>query len=275
MATKSKQKIAPTFSDAINRYYKLKGEYDTMVKKMVTKIVTNEILSPTEKREKYIALKKKCIICGKSGGTIFQQDGNLLIAKCGNGEAPCRLNIQLQKAKYLNITTNINSLHNEVNINKTSIVDTKLQFLFGFVNEATTLSNFNALKIKLVESVKQYQKISEKYFSIIGNTANQTKILSMTDALTSEIQIFKDMIQNLEESGTIQFLKDAVEIYVNKISIISKELQSLKYKVQYVYPSPPPDATPKYYHLMQNSYTPSELEFVAPGTENKIIAFSI
>jgi len=269
MATKSKQKSTLTFSDAINRYYKLKSEYDTAQKKAVSKIISNEILSPAEKQEKYKSLKKKCIICGKSGGTIFQQNGDLLIAKCGNDESPCRLNIQLQKAKYLNIMKDINVLQNRVNLNKVSIVDTKLQFLFGFVNEPNTLSAFNTLKLKLVESVKQYQKISENYFNIIGNTANQPKLSSLTDALHAEIIIFQDLIKSFEDSGTMQFLKDAVELYVNKISIIAKEIQSLKYKVQYVYQER------ESYYLVQNSYTPSELEIIAPGTENKILAFSI
>jgi hypothetical protein len=269
MASKSKQKSTITFGDAINRYYKLKGEYDTILKKGIGKIVSNNILSPAEKHDKYKTLKKKCIICGKTGGTIFRQDGNVLVAKCGNDETPCRLNIQLQKAKYINIMNDVNYLHNNVNTNKTSIVDTKLQFLFGFVNEPTTLSTFNTLKIKLVDSVKQYQKISEKYVSIIGNTTHQTKLLSLTDALHAEIQIFKDLIQNFEESSTIQFLKDAVELYVNKISVIAKEIQTLKYKVQYVYQEN------ELYHLVQDSYTPSDVEIIAPGTENKILAFSI
>ena len=97
---KTKTKVQPTvtFDEALNRYYKLKGEYDKIRRKAVRNIADNQLLSSTEKHEKYIAEKKKCIVCGKSGGTIFRQEGTILTAKCGNEENPCRLNIQLQRA---------------------------------------------------------------------------------------------------------------------------------------------------------------------------------
>ena len=81
--TKTKVQPIPTFDEALNRYYRLKGEYDMNLKKVVSKIVNNNILSAAEKHEKYITEKKKCIVCGRSGGTIFRQEGYILTAKCG------------------------------------------------------------------------------------------------------------------------------------------------------------------------------------------------
>ena len=270
--TTKKPQSAPTFKEALNSYYKLKGEYDKNIEKIVGRIAANTMLSPSEKHEKFLTEKKKCIKCGKSGGTIFYQKDNLLTAKCGNVENPCSLDIQLQRAKYINIMTAINSQQTLVNMNKTNIVDIKLNFLFGFNNQQVTLTNFNAMKTKLVESVKQYQKISEKFLDITGNIVNKPKITGLTDTLNTEIINFKDLIKNFDESGTHQFLKDAVELYVNKIAVIAKDLQDLKYQEQYVYQEERP-FRPSIKHIVQNSYTPSELEIIAPGTENKIIAF--
>ena len=60
--------------------------------------------------KKFVELKKKCISCGKGDGTIFKQEDNVLIAKCGNINRPCKLNIRLQKAKYEDIAKDINNL---------------------------------------------------------------------------------------------------------------------------------------------------------------------
>ena len=90
------------FNEALNRYYILKSKYELTINKEVVKLIKNKILTKTAKQEKFKQLKKKCIICGKEGGTIFNQEGNILIAKCGNLVNPCKLDIQLQKAKYIN-----------------------------------------------------------------------------------------------------------------------------------------------------------------------------
>jgi len=269
--TKKVQPI-PTFEEAINRYYKLKSDYDQKIQKITDKIIANTMLSSSEKHEKFLTEKKKCIVCGKSGGTIFHQKGNLLTAKCGNLETPCRLDIQLQRAKYMNIMSAINLQQDLVNSHKANIIDIKLDFLFGFNNQQVTLTNFNATKNLLVDTVKQYQKVSEKFLNITSNSSNREKINSLTDALQAEIIKFKDLIKNYEESGTLEFLKDAVESYVNKISVMANDLRKLKYQEEYVY-NEIQSFRPSIKHIVQNSYKPSELEIIVPGTENKIISF--
>ena len=41
-----------TFDAALDRYYRLKGEYDTGIQKDVKKLVNNKLLSSKEKHEK-------------------------------------------------------------------------------------------------------------------------------------------------------------------------------------------------------------------------------
>ena len=77
------------FHQAFNDYYKLKQQYDNQIEKEVTKLRKDTGLSNKEKHERFNNLKKKCINCGKQGGTILKQDGNILLAKCGNVQKPC------------------------------------------------------------------------------------------------------------------------------------------------------------------------------------------
>lgn len=260
-----------TFDNAISTYYKLKGEYENKIKKSIKEIYNNNTLNLEEKREKYTQIKKKCIVCGRSGGSIFEQDGNLLIAKCGHIEAPCKLDIKLQKAKYDNIINSLSETNKSINTYKNNIIDTKLDYLFGFTNHSSTVSKFDELKNNLVKIVKFYQDNTNKYIDTIYNYKEITKINSLDSQLQGNINTFKENIQLFNESGEISYIKDAVELYVNTIKIINKQLSDTKYKLQEVYKNKDTEIV----YLIQKIYTLSDLLIIQPGTENKVISFSI
>ena len=261
-----------TFDNAISTYYKLKGQYNNNINKQVKEIYEKN-LSSEEKKVRYAELKRKCVVCGKSGGTIFEEDNTMLLAKCGNQDSPCKLDIKLERAKYDNILNTISLQNNDININKNSIINTKLNFLFGFKNQETTLTEFEKLKVDLVKIIKEYQDNSSKYIKTIYNSENIPKINALNNKFDSNIKIFKDNIKNYKESGQESFIKDAVELYVNTIVTINKELQALKYKIQEV--EHYKDNNMLIHKLVQKPYTLSDLEIVQPGTENKVITFSV
>jgi len=254
-----------SFDNALSTYYKLQGEYNTINSRNIAKIIKDKDLSLAQKQEKYDQLKKKCIICGKSGGTIFEQVNNKLTAKCGNQEAPCKLDIQLVRANYTLLPKTLLSQETTLNNNKSAIIITKLNYLFGLINEEKTLSNFTDLKAQLVNLVKQYQDNSEKYLSIVSN--NNPEIKRITDILLLEIINLKQHIKDYNETGKEQFIKDAVQIYINQISKLNKELNKLKYAIQYTYTSD------NDVYLIQKEYKLSDLETKIPNTENRIISF--
>ncbi len=270
MSKKPKTVTTVQFDDAISTYYKLKGQYNTNINKLVKEIYDKK-LSPEEKKTKFAEVKRKCVVCGKLGGTIFEEDNTMLLAKCGNQDNPCKLDIKLERAKYDNILKVINTQNGDINRYKNDIITTKLNFLFGFKNQETTLSEFEKLKGDLVKIIKQYQNNTSKYIKTIYNAENTSGINTLDDKLYANIKIFKDNIDSYKETGQQSFLKDALEIYVNTIIIINKELRALKYKIQEVIHNKDNDT----YKLVQNSYTLSDLQIIQPDTENKVIIFSV
>jgi hypothetical protein len=145
--------------------------------------------------------------------------------------------------------------------------------LKGFKSQETTLSEFEKLKGDLVKIIKQYQDNTSKYIKTIYNAENSSKINTLDDKLYANIKIFKDNIDNYKETGEQSFLKDALELYVNTIVTINKELQALKYKIQEV--EHYKDNNMLIHKLVQKPYTLSDLQIVQPGTENKVITFSV
>jgi len=73
------------------------------------------------------------------------------------------------------------------------------------------------------------------------------------------------------ESGEISYVKDAVELYVNTIKVVNKQLREAKYKLQEIYKNKDTDVV----YLIQKIYTLSDLLIIQPGTENKVISFSV
>ena len=117
------------------------------------------------------------------------------------------------------------------------------------------------------------KKLTKKYRSTIPSTGwvCHTILDRIVDNLIPKIDNISQDIENYKKSGQESYLKDAVELYVNTITIINKELRSLKYKVQEMLHNKDNDT----YRLVQKSYTLSDLQIIEPNTENKVISFSV
>jgi len=257
------------FNQAFSDYYKLKQKYDKQIEKEVTKLSNNINLTNKEKHERFKNLKKNCVNCGKEGGTIFKQDGNLLSAKCGHLQQPCKLDIQLQKARYSNIQDQITELYDIIGKNKINTISSKLNFLFGYSSESTTLADFNKLKQELIDEVKKYQRINEIYVNIVNNMTKINEIKVKNDNLLVLIQSFKELIKNFEETGDTVYLKNAIELYTNTIDETVYNIRNLKYVYNTVEFNEDDDT----HHLIQEQYTQSQLQIPINSTQNIILSF--
>ena len=258
------------FNQAFSDYYKLKRQYDNQTEKEVTKLRKNTSLTNKEKHDKFKQLKKKCVNCGKEGGTIFKQEGNLLSAKCGHNGKPCKLNIQLQKATYANINDLISELNDKISMNKIETISSKLNFLFGYTSESSTLENFNKLKQELIDEVKKYQKINEIYLNIVNNMTKIKEIKVRNNNLHVLIQNFKDLIKNFEETGDLGYLKNAIELHIGTVDETVKNIRNLKY----IYNAIEYNESDNTHHLVQEQYTQNQLLVEINDTQNRILAFN-
>jgi len=256
------------FNNALNNYYKLKNKYQTIIDKEVSRLVKNSSLSKKEKQQKFQQLKYKCVICGKENGTIFKQEGNILIAKCGNLENPCKLDIQLQRMKYINILSEMNIINKNINANKVSTITTKLNLLFGFVNEATTIEEFNKLKISLIELIKKYKKIYEQYLNIIS--INEEATQKKRDLLLY-IQSFNELITKYEDKKDIILLKEALQLYLQNIKDTAEKIQ----KLEYIENSVEVNDDDETFSLIQRGYSSTELQVPINSVKNKILVYKI
>lgn len=259
------------FNDALNKYYKLKDKYESRIKKNILKIMKDTSLSKKDKHEKFKQLNNKCVICGKDGGTIFTQENNILIAKCGNLVKPCLLDIQLQKTRYVSIIDKIIELNNIINKNKIDTITTKLNFLFKFNSESETIEEFSKLKEDLVNQVKMHKKIYDKYNNIVNNLLNQEEIVARKNELLTYNMNLSELIKKYEQTEDIIYLKESVELYIHNIKHTVQQLQLLEYKYNSV------EYNENEYNniLVQENYTQLQLQIPIDNIKNKILVFKM
>jgi len=260
--------FASEFTEALRSFYKYKKEYENKINKKIKEIHNSTDLTNEEKHNKFLKIKKTCIICEQPGGSLFFQDKNKLIAKCGNVESPCNFNITLQKSKYNDIMNVIKEQSSIINTYKNDIINIKLDFIHGLKDEDTTISEFEDIKTKLIDIVNLYQ-ITYKQFLNLYNIDNLTAIAVENDKLTDIIITFKNLIDNYDKTKDPQSIVTALELY-KEIKIINKKLVSLKYKITEITNN----------NLIQQSYTNKDLQVLdnsdkSENNENKIIVFNI
>ena len=140
-----------------------------------------------------------------------------------------------------------------------------MDFIHGLKNEETTISEFENIKTKLIAIVNLYQA-NYKQFINLYNIDKLPDIAIENEKLSDLIKAFKTLIENYDKTKDAQSIVSALELY-KEIKIVSKELSSLKYKINEVTNT----------NLVQESYTNKDLQVIenSENNENKIIVFNI
>ena len=169
-------------------FYELKNKYETKYEKMKSKII-KENKNKGKKRELIKEIKRKCVNCGKPGGTIFSQDSENLYASC-NAVKKCELKIKIKKAGYISEKDFSKSNQRSLEELKSNIVKNKLNLLYNLEKEDVVLAEFDSLKTEYQEKTNQKKQVD--LFRDKKNT------VAISDYLTPEDMI---IVKNLNTTG--------------------------------------------------------------------------
>ncbi len=253
----------PSIVDAMAIFYKLKGQYDKNIRKTKQRIMGKDDLSMEEKRDLFMAQKPKCIVCKRPVGSIFKLEPKKMSAMCGaNNDGvdvpPCKLNIQITKGDMVYLpdyTKELREKHKEV---VTEIMKIKYNLLFKYVTEDKTVEEFEREKEKLGNIGGLFDTYKTKLIDITELMSKQERIVITDLQIFEFVNEMKDMIREAIATADAQLLRDAVEIYINRVMDILKENRSLKYTYEAVEKNEA-DSTHK---LIQLPYTIYDLEAV-------------
>jgi hypothetical protein len=267
----SDSRIKMSVMDAFNEFYKLKSKYESDFNKEKQKIIKNKTLSWREKKQEFKKLKQKCVNCKRPVGTIFSikhvgkenDDSRELKAICGSLTEPCNLNITINPGVTFNILNHIKELENDNDEYKNEIIDYKNKLLFGYTTTDKTIEKFDKTKEAINDITFLLNFNYERLFEIIDNKTKNEQIDKLKEEVYIYINEIKQCMKDFNTTTNVQFVRDAIDIYVNQMKPKMDELMGLKYKVNLV----EFDEYDGMYHLVQKAYGIVDLEddYVEPS----------
>jgi hypothetical protein len=129
------KEIMNEYYEKLNKYLELKNKYESKIEKEKYKILNNKELTIKEKRRKIKSIKGSCIKCKRKVNSIFKNDGNKLLALCGDNEKPCSLNILITKPEIIDIEKEYLKSLEEIENLTTGLLKMHYNLLFSIDNE--------------------------------------------------------------------------------------------------------------------------------------------
>ena len=222
------------YYEELEEYYKLKNKYMSLKQKKISELSGDYGKNYDQKKQIIAKYKPKCINCKQDGGTIFTETPELLRVTCGNTFTPCKIDIAVERKKFAQIPEKLLTTRENLEKYKKNIITTKLDFLFNYIEEEKAIELFETLKQQLNNSQESYNNLVNLYNSITNN--EELKQLIQEKIIDFEInkKQYSDALDLFKSSGEITYLKSAVEIHNNKLSVLGNELMKLKYKSSYI-----------------------------------------
>ena len=253
--------------EAISNYYILKHTYEEKLDRQKVRILRNPSLSIREKRQKFRQMKKFCIKCNKEGGSVFQTNGTILTAICGNTNNPCDLNIQINRGTFDNIRNMNDNIIEDVKDVQNDIIKIKLDLLFNYKEENTAISEFEKVRKLLGEDLKILDFTKTELIKIIDNPERNAELKEAMN----QFYIQKDRLKLLHKEYNTRLdttlINDMVELYVSKIQPLATKIRNLQYKYCAIETN-----EKKIHKLIEDSYSYEELFIVDVDNEPAIIS---
>ena len=262
------------YVEALNEYYQLKSAYEKNNENNKNKIIKNPTKSWKEKRMEFQRLKPKCITCKRPVGTRFtrtydsKEMATILKSVCGSLSDPCDLHIELKSTQSGLYPDIIQHLEKEINEYKLDIIMNKNKLIFGYITSEEVVQKFDELRETIQETSDILAYYLDEYIELLDSKEKNTELKELTERSYLMIHDMKELIQkyNANQNNT-QLIQDVVDIYVNQLSPLVKELRENKYKKNKVEYNPDKGT----FHLIQKPHTLEDITFYYSTPE--IIAF--
>jgi hypothetical protein len=263
-------------NEILNEFYKLKDKYEkTYYEKYVKAIVRSQNKSNKEKKREFARLPKPpCVNCQRNVGTIFSVTYNEdelmrnFVIKCGDIADPCPLNINFNYGDRQTYQDTINLYSEGLDLIKQKMIREKNNIIFGYTSPSMANDIFQILSTELKDNTDFTGFLIEKNILINNNPAKKELLNKLEAELqTTYIIPFKQLINKYSQQNNTDFVKEAVQMYVSEIIPKLKEIQQLKYEVNFV----EYDVDYSTFHLIQKPNSLENLQF-AYDSIDKIIA---
>jgi hypothetical protein len=216
------------YDEALNKYFKLKAKYDSEYNKKKHSIITDDELSTKEKRREVQNIKMKCIGCKRAVGTLFSDEDRTYSAICGDSTKPCGLDISIKKGTIINAQDAYRTELQDQNKIKNAIIATKLNLLFGLIDDATMMTQF--------EELKQTHTTNAEFISLLQNVLTQNlderkqQVRENTLEYYGVLEQHNELVNEYLKTSSVEQLRDATELYIEELLPLVRSISDAKYQ---------------------------------------------
>ena len=221
------------YQEVLNKYFEYKKQYERSAKQWRKRLLEKSKTNPkskTKSKDQY----PPCIKCKQPVGMTFKKDDNRYIAKCGLGKKYyCDFQIELNAGTYVDFLKEFESIYQDFQQNKESLVKIKMENLFGYQEDKETTKEFKREMDKYKENNEYLPIIMEDLYKIYGTNIKTTyELESMEKEFAEAKKEYQEAIQEYETDALNQpLLDDAMELYMTKIRKLAIEYIRKKYPV--------------------------------------------
>ena len=218
--------------DKLNTFYYLKQKYEQDKKERCNKFALDkEEVSWKMKRAYFASKKPKCVNCKRKVGSEFSikhTDGfRNFLGKCGDVSKPCDFHIEFKVPYVVRIDKELKNAHKKLNELHESVILTKNKVIFGMLDPAGAVSQFDDLNIQIGSNTIELEKYSMQLLKVTNNMAKKeelsNKIVEFNENVAELNVIMQKCLQDDEP------IKKVVDYLVEIIDPSAKHVSQMKY----------------------------------------------
>lgn len=251
---------------SLNKYFQLKKKYDDDIYQ--TKLSIYQTYGKKEAKKLISNVKPKCVKCRKPGGTIFKYEDFTYYALCDVKGSPCELNIEIQTGDLASVEDLYSIFKEDTNNLKDSIIRHKLDTLFNYVSESTSIDIFKKELTSYNETSDNFKYILEQHDEIYNNDYKREKLNNLQIDLKEKIQRYKSLLKEYQETNNAELLSLATEYNIKEIMVLEEQIRNLKYVLMEM------DNSVMYNKLIQKQFFPANIEASA-NTQQRVVKFEV
>jgi hypothetical protein len=254
--------------NALEEYYNLKDKYESAIVKARRNIIRDKSLDKSAKLRAIASLKTKCVNCGNLGGMVFTSEDKILKARCTATDGPCALDIEINRGDFETVQVLNAYVSGECEEARTKIIRTKLNMLFGFINEEEAMATFVNQKADFDSLDSSLRDMNDTFMNVVQGK----KTLDQRKESNTNIAIAVDKLRKLSkqytDTGNIALINEMVSHYINEIQPEATKYRELRFAKNTIECSNGERGGGKFtcddgiYQLIQDPYTRQEAEVV-------------
>lgn len=223
-----------SYHKKMKSFFVKKQKYEKKKATAIRKIMANDDYTLAEKREQVKDLKIACIQCKRKVNTIFGIENNTYTAKCGSVDSPCKLNISIKRKTIQQLKDVIDDLKESLATVKTDITKIKLNYLFKYTDEETTVKIFEEQRELMISLNEALTALEEDYKTRLNELERQSLLKDNQLKMHRLVDAIKSNHQQYLLTQEPQYLKDNATFVKDEVLPLQDEIRKIKYDINLV-----------------------------------------